>query len=163
MSDLLPPQLLYPEVNINNHLLAIKLEALGPQDPREPSQEYWQDKMQKWQVLEGEARTRLCMNCAHYDNSEEIIEYMQTQWQPIKLEELPIPNPPVDIPGDLSACCTRWMITCTAMRTCDAWEAPWEDDSNANQLFKGPEEDDMELSLEQDLASMLQEVIGVKS
>lgn len=165
MEDKLPAQLLYSEVNIANHLLAMKYEALGPIDPREPNQEYWALKAEKWQVLEGEARTRLCMNCAHYDNSPEIVEYMQNTWEPIKLQELPIDPAPVDIPGDLSACCTRWTITCTAMRTCDAWEAPWEDEDNANQLFKGPEEEmeEMELSLEEDLALMLQEVSGVKS
>ena len=162
MEDKLPAQLLYPEVNVANHLLAIKYEALGPIDPREVNQEYWAAKAEKWQVLEGEARTRLCMNCAHYDNSPEIVEYMQSTWTPIKLQELPIDPAPVDIPGDLSACCTRWLITCTAMRTCDAWEAPWEDEDNANQLFKGPEEE-MEMSLEQDIERMLVEIKGVES
>ena len=162
MEDKLPAQLLYSEVNIANHLLAMKYEALGPIDPREPNQEYWAAKAEKWQVLEGEARTRLCMNCAHYDNSPEIVEYMQSTWTPIKLQELPIDPAPVDIPGDLSACCTRWTITCTAMRTCDAWEAPWLDEDNANQLFKGPEEE-LEMSLEQDVERMLVEVKGVES
>lgn len=162
MEDKLPAQLLYPEVNIANHLLAIKYEALGPIDPREPNPEFWALKAEKWQVLEGEARTRLCMNCAHYDNSPEIVEYMQNTWTPIKLQELPIDPAPVDIPGDLSACCTRWTITCTAMRTCDAWEAPWLDEDNANQLFKGPDEE-MEMSLEQDIERMLVEVKGVES
>ena len=162
MEDKLPAQLLYPEVNVANHLLAIKYEALGPLDPREPNPEFWAAKVEKWQVLEGEARTRLCMNCAHYDNSPEIVEYMQNTWTPIKLQELPIDPAPVDIPGDLSACCTRWLITCTAMRTCDAWEAPWLDEDNANQLFKGPDEE-MEMSLEQDVQRMLVEVKGVES
>ena len=162
MEDKLPAQLLYPEVNVANHLLAIKYEALGPLDPREPNPEFWAAKVEKWQVLEGEARTRLCMNCAHYDNSPEIVEYMQNTWTPIKLQELPIDPAPVDIPGDLSACCTRWTITCTAMRTCDAWEAPWLDEDNANQLFKGPDEE-MEMSLEQDVQRMLVEVKGVES
>ena len=162
MEDKLPAQLLYSEVNIANHLLAMKYEALGPIDPREPNPEFWAAKVEKWQVLEGEARTRLCMNCAHYDNSPEIVEYMQNTWEPIKLQELPIDPAPVDIPGDLSACCTRWTITCTAMRTCDAWEAPWEDEDNANQLFKGPDEE-MEMSLEEDVQRMLVEVKGVES
>lgn len=162
MEDKLPAQLLYPEVNVANHLLAIQYEALGPLDPREPNPEFWTLKVEKWQVLEGEARTRLCMNCAHYDNSPEIVEYMQNTWEPIKLQELPIDPAPVDIPGDLSACCTRWLITCTAMRTCDAWEAPWLDEDNANQLFKGPDEE-MEMSLEQDVQRMLVEVKGVES
>lgn len=162
MEDKLPAQLLYSEVNIANHLLAMKYEALGPIDPREPNPEFWAAKVEKWQVLEGEARTRLCMNCAHYDNSPEIVEYMQNTWEPIKLQELPIDPAPVDIPGDLSACCTRWLITCTAMRTCDAWEAPWEDEDNANQLFKGPDEE-VEMSLEQDVERMLVEINGVES
>ena len=162
MEDKLPAQLLYPEVNVANHLLAIQYEALGPIDPREPNPEFWAAKVEKWQVLEGEARTRLCMNCAHYDNSPEIVEYMQNTWTPIKLQELPIDPAPVDIPGDLSACCTRWLITCTAMRTCDAWEAPWLDEDNANQLFKGPDEE-MEMSLEEDVQRMLVEVKGVES
>ena len=48
------------------------------------------------------------------------------------------------------------------MRTCDAWEAPWLDEDNANQLFKGPDEE-MEMSLEQDVQRMLVEVKGVES
>lgn len=162
MEDKLPAQLLYPEVNIQNHLLAIQYEALGPLDPRESNPDFWMDKAEKWQVLEGEARTRLCMNCAHYDNSPEIVQYMQSTWEPIKLQELPITPAPVDVPGDLSACCTRWLITCTAMRTCDAWEAPWLDEDNANHLFCGPEEE-MEMSLEQDVQRMLEEIEVVES
>lgn len=147
-----PVQILYPEVNISNHRLAIQFEALGPLDPREPSNEYWQAKQELWGVSEGEARTRLCMNCAHYDNSEEVMLALEAQ-EPL---DLTLVNPDlVNVPGDLSACCTRWLITCTAMRTCDAWEAPWEDADNANVLFVSPEE---ELSM--DVERMLKEVVG---
>jgi len=49
-------------INLANHLVAIEEAALGPADPRQPSVPYWADKMEMWDVSEGVARTRLCMN-----------------------------------------------------------------------------------------------------
>lgn len=118
-----PPAAEYKEVNLANHLMTIKLANLGPADPRQPSTLYWGDKMALWLVSEGEARTRLCMNCGNYDNSPEMLACIATgQGSTLKPSELPVSPKWADISGMPSAICTRWSITCSALRTCDDWE-----------------------------------------
>lgn len=142
MADLLPVPLMYAEVNLANHLTAIKLANLGPADPRQPSVLYWGDKMVKWQVPEGVARTRLCMNCSHYCNDPEILAAIPgSPGGQLKPSDLPVTPKWANIDGMPGAVCSRWNITCSALRTCDDWEDPASDSDNCNVLFKGPEED----------------------
>ena len=118
-----PTAAMYPEVNLANHLACIKLANLGPADPRQPSVLFWGDKMVKWQVKEGEARTRLCMNCEYYDNSPENLFCIATEpGGQLKASALPVVPKWADIDGMPSAICTRWGITCSALRTCDDWD-----------------------------------------
>ncbi len=122
--DLCPTSAMYKEVNLQNHLQAIKLANLGPADPRQPSTLYWGDKMVLWGVKEGVARTRLCMNCEYYDNSPEVLMCIeQGPDGKLKASELPVEPVWADISGMPSANCTRWNITCSALRTCDDWES----------------------------------------
>lgn len=118
-----PIEAQYKEVNLSNHLLAIKLANLGPADPRQPNTLYWGDKMLLWGVQEGVARSQLCMNCGHYDDSAEMLACIATgQGGTLLPSELPVEPRWADIPGMPSAICTRWNITCSAIRTCDDWE-----------------------------------------
>lgn len=133
--DLNPVATLYPEVNLANHLITIKLANLGPADPRQPSTLFWGDKMAKWGIAEGEARTRLCMNCAHYDNSPEVMASLSGLGAQIKPSELPLIPKWADIAGMPSAVCSRWNITCSALRTCDDWEDPCFDEDSDNIRF----------------------------
>ena len=145
MSDLCPIATMYPEINLANHLTTIKYANLGPADPRQPSTLFWGDKMAVWKVTEGEARTRLCMNCSHYDNSEETMACVATgPGAKLKASDLPVNPKWADITGMPSAVCTRFNITCSALRTCDDWENPNTDSDNANIMFVSFEEDDME-------------------
>ena len=142
MADTIPVPLAYPEINLANHINCIQYANLGPADPREPNTSYWQAKMQKWSVAEGVARSRLCMNCAHYNNKKEIIDIIpQTPGGQMKASALPITPKWADIEGMPSAVCTLWSITCSALRTCDNWESPIEDSDNANVWFVTPEKD----------------------
>jgi len=119
-----PVEAQYKEVNLANHLLAIKLANLGPADPRQPNTLYWGDKMSLWMVEEGVARTQLCMNCGYYDKSPEMLAYIaQGEGGTLKPSELPVEPRWADIQGMPAAICTRWNITCSAMRTCDNWES----------------------------------------
>lgn len=153
MADLCPVPTRFKELNIQGHKDCVTYANLGPADPREPSNEFWAAKMQKWGVSEGVARTRLCMNCAHYKNDEETIACVE-QGQQLLASEV---NPAwADIPGGPSAVCTMWPITCSAMRTCDEWEDPNSDPDNANVQFVSPEEE--ELSLHDDVNRMLKEL-----
>lgn len=121
--DLCPVATVYKEVNVANHLQAIKLANLGPADPRQPSTLYWGDKMDLWKVPEGTARARLCMDCEHYRDTPENQYCISTgPGGSLKASELPITPKWVDIPGMPAAICSRWSITCSALRTCDDWE-----------------------------------------
>ena len=121
--DNCPVCTIYPALNVGGHLRCIELANLGPADPREPSNEFWAAKAIKWKVEEGEARTRLCMNCEEYDDSEEAIACIQSgPGAKIKASELPVKPKWADIQGMPAAVCKRWSITCSALRTCDDWE-----------------------------------------
>ena len=141
MAEILPVALRYKELNLENHLTCIEYAALGPADPRQPSILYWSDKMELWGVSEGVARTRLCMNCAHYNNSPEIMAALPgSPGAQLKASDLPVTPKWADIAGMPSAVCTLWSVTCSALRTCDDWEDPSTDPDNANVLFVTPEE-----------------------
>lgn len=124
-------------VNLANHLVAIEEANLGPADPREVSTDYWAAKMETWGVVEGIARTRLCMNCANYDNSPETLNCFATgEGGTLKPSKLPVSPKWADINGMPVALCTVWNIGCTATRTCDSWEDPRTDPDNVNVDFK---------------------------
>lgn len=123
MADSCPACLVYPGINVANHLQCIQYAQLGPADPTQPNPEFWQQKAIGWRVKEGEARTRLCMNCEHYDDSEENQQCIDSNSKNIpKASSLPINPKWVDIDGMPAAVCTRYNITCSALRTCNDWE-----------------------------------------
>lgn len=121
MIDNPPVAAVYKEVNLVNHLQCIKFARLGPEDPRTMSAYFWLDKALRWKVKEGEARSRLCMNCEEYDDSPEVVEAFNTlEGGTLKAEEV---NPSwVTIEGMPTGNCARWNISCSALRTCDDWE-----------------------------------------
>jgi hypothetical protein len=122
--DNCPIATIYPGVNIANHLQCITLANLGPADPRQPNEEFWAAKAVKWGVKDGEARTRLCMNCEEYNDSPENQDCITSgKGAQIKASTLPLTPRWVDIDGMPSAVCDRYSITCSALRTCDDWEA----------------------------------------
>ena len=138
-TDSLPVCLTYQELNFKNHLTCIEYAELGPADPREPSTSYWQNKALLWAVPDGVARTRLCMNCAHYNNDPEIVALIPSSpGGQLKASDLPVMPKWADIQGMPTAVCTRWSITCSALRTCNDWEDPNLDPNNANVKFITP-------------------------
>ena len=142
MTDLIPICLTYTELNLQNHLTTIKYAELGPADPREPSTAYWQNKALIWGVPDGVARTRLCMNCAHYNNDPEIVAVIPSSpGGQLKASDLPVNPKWADIQGMPAAVCNRWSITCSALRTCNDWEDPNTDPDNANIKFVTPSKD----------------------
>lgn len=141
MKDLCPVATVYKDMNLANHLATIQYANLGPADPRERNDEYWDAKAELWGVPQGTARTRLCMNCSHYKNDPETMECIIVgPGAQLKPSEIPITPRWADIEGMPGAVCTRWGITCSALRTCDDWEDPNLDEDNANIWFKSPEE-----------------------
>lgn len=141
MADFCPPCTVYRDINVSNHLTAIEYAALGPADPREPSTKFWAAKADKWEISEGKARSRLCMNCSHYKNDPESLDCIVSgPGGSLQASELPVTPKWADIEGMPAAICTHWNITCSALRTCDTWEDPNLDSDNANVCFKDPQE-----------------------
>lgn len=150
MADICPSCTRYKDVNISNHLAAISYANLGPADPREPNTVFWMAKAEKWGVLEGTARTRMCMNCAHYKNSPDTLDCVaEGEGGQLQPSELPLTPPWADIEGMPGAVCTLWGITCSALRTCDDWEDPNLDEDNANIFFKDEEDFKEEIGIEE--------------
>jgi len=113
----------YRLVNLDNHLTCIKMANLGPADPRQPNDAYWQAKMKLWNVSEGQARSQLCMNCEHYIATTEMLDCLdQGNGATLKASELPVTPKWADIQGMPAGYCDRYNITCSAIRTCDDWE-----------------------------------------
>lgn len=141
MKDLCPVATMYKDINLANHIATIQYANLGPPDPREPSTEYWMAKSELWGVPEGVARTRLCMNCSHYKNDPETQDCLvEGPGAQLLASELPVTPRWADIQGMPAAVCTRWNITCSALRTCDDWEDPNLDEDNANIWFRSLDE-----------------------
>lgn len=110
-------------VNAANHLKTIAENGLGPADPTQSNQAFWQDKATKWQTTEGDARCRLCMNCEHYLNTSDIYDCItNNESLNIKASSLPLTPKWVDIESRPVAFCTLFEITCSPVRTCDEQE-----------------------------------------
>ncbi len=121
--DSCPIALTDNSVNAANHLKTITENGLGPADPTQSNQAFWQDKATKWQTTEGDARCRLCMNCEHYLNTTEIYDCItNNESLNIKASDLPLTPEWVDIESRPVAYCTLFEITCSPVRTCDAQE-----------------------------------------
>jgi hypothetical protein len=79
--------------------------------------------MKRWKVKEGEARSRLCMNCEEYNTDPEMVACVNSgSGAKLKASELPVTPAWADIDGMPSAVCDRYNITCSALRTCWDWE-----------------------------------------
>lgn len=126
MADMCPLPTMYRDINLANHLLCIKKAALGPADPRQPSTSYWEAKIKKWKVKEGQARSQLCMNCEHYIDTPEMQDCIK-KGSGAKLKASEVDPTWADIDGMPSAVCSRYNITCSSLRTCDDWEPVEED------------------------------------
>lgn len=142
-------------VNMTNHLVAIREANLGPADPTAPSDAYWSFMAEKWMVSTDEARVRQCQNCEYYNNSPKILDCLKSST--LKASDLPVTPKWADVSAP-SGYCTKWDITCTSTRTCLSWESDQEEElddmddteelGNVNEpLGGGPSLDDMRVPL----------------
>ena len=131
------------KLNVKNHLKAIKDAALGPPNPLETNNEFWNKKAILWGVSEGDARGRLCNNCEYYFDNPEIRDCITNgPANDLKASALPLTPTWADIESHPVGYCTMWDITCSPIRTCDKqeiFERPLvEEDasSEANPILK---------------------------
>lgn len=146
------------ELNMANHMVAIKQANLGPADPEATSDAYWSFMAEKWMVSTDEARVRQCQNCEYYNNSPKVLDCLKSST--LMASDLPVTPKWADVSAP-SGYCTKWDITCTSTRTCLTWEPGQEeelddmDDSEENghinePLGGGPNLDDTMVPLSAD-------------
>lgn len=118
-----PAALLDNALNVANHLTTISDHGLGPADPRQPNDAFWAAKGDLWGIAPGDARGRLCMNCAHYFDTTPIRRAIEDgpAWD-LKASNLPVTPKWADIESHPVAFCDLFDITCSPVRTCDAQE-----------------------------------------
>lgn len=122
------------ELNMANHLTCIQTANLGPPNPDEPSNEYWQERAKEWLVSEQEARTRQCQNCEYYNNTPKMLDCVSNSG--LKASDLPVEPAWTDV-STPAGYCVKYDITCTATRTCSEWE-------KKDFIMPDDAEDDME-------------------
>ena len=138
-----PPALKDNKVNIKNHLSTMENYGLGPVDPRQPNTEFWKEKAMRWMTTEGLARGRLCANCEHYVNTTEIQDCIANGPAfNLKASQLPLKPKWADVESHPVAYCTKFDITCSPVRTCDAQEMGGPiDDMRKDSMSQGEYED----------------------
>lgn len=110
-------------VNVKHHLAAIAGYGLGPANPLEPNDEFWQDKADKWGIGSGEARGRLCNNCEHYFDTDLVRNcIMNGPAKDLKASDLPVEPKWTDVEEHPVGFCEKFDITCSPIRTCDEQE-----------------------------------------
>ena len=119
----IPPALADNNINIKNHMSTIKNHGLGPIDPKQSNDEFWNGKATKWKIQAGDARGHLCLNCEHYLATQKIMDYIiNGPAIHFKVSDLPTPIKLADIESEPVAYCTLYDITCSPTRTCDSQE-----------------------------------------
>jgi hypothetical protein len=104
--------------NLANRENAIKTAAYGPLNPKEPNDEFWQDKAGRWTVTIDEARKSTCGTCVMFIRTSKMLDCIATglesgdssaenAWDAIDTAEL--------------GYCEAFDFKCAASRTCNAW------------------------------------------
>lgn len=111
-----PPATQDIKVNIKNRQKAIEDAGYGPLNPREPNNDFWKKKGDRWDVSESEAKKQRCGNCIMFVRSPRMLgciesalgnEKGNTAWDIIDAGKI--------------GYCEAFDFKCHAERTCDAW------------------------------------------
>jgi hypothetical protein len=113
-----PPATQDIAVNLANREKAIKTAAYGPLNPKEPNDEFWQEKANRWSVDVAEAKKSVCGTCVMFIRTPKMLDCIeggltagdssaQNAWDAIDTAEL--------------GYCEAFDFKCAASRTCSAW------------------------------------------
>lgn len=117
-------------VNLKNRQKAIDTAGYGPLNPKEPNNEFWREKGERWDVTRAEARKQTCGNCAAFSKTKEMLDCINEGLSAgSKSDSWDVINA-----GDLGYC-EAFDFKCASSRTCDAWVVggPIEDSSQQNE------------------------------
>lgn len=100
--------------NDKNTANAIKNYSLGPQDPSEPSNDYWNKMAKAFRITPAEVKRQRCGNCEYYENTPSMFEAMEA-----------IPQNKYDLYDGQAqrGYCHKLDFICHNSRLCSVWEA----------------------------------------
>lgn len=105
-------------LNLKNRQNAIDNVGYGPLNPKEPNEEFWQEKATRWRVSIDDAKKSTCGNCAAFIVTSKMKDCIaQGLAQGDQSAE---DSYDVVVQGELGYC-EALDFKCAASRTCDAW------------------------------------------
>jgi len=116
--DSCPPATQDIAVNLANREKAIETAAYGPLNPKEPNDQFWKEKADRWSVTVDEAKKSRCGTCVMFIRTPKMLDCIeggiaagdsgsQNAWDAIDQAEL--------------GYCEAFDFKCAASRTCNAW------------------------------------------
>jgi len=113
-----PPATQNIELNLKNRQNAIDNVGYGPLNPKEPNDEFWQDKADKWNTTVEEAQTSRCGNCVFFVRTPQMLDCIATGIEQGGSQQ-------VDADAAITQAelgyCEALDFKCAASRTCNAW------------------------------------------
>jgi hypothetical protein len=118
VGDSCPPATQDIGINLQNRQKAIETAGYGPLNPKNPNEEFWQDKADRWKVSTEEAKKSVCGNCVMFIRTPKMLDCIEggltagdssaeNAWDAIDTAEL--------------GYCEAFDFKCAASRTCSAW------------------------------------------
>ena len=106
------------QVNLENRQNAIDNVGYGPLNPKEPNEEFWQEKADKWDTTPEEAKTSVCGNCVFFVRTPKMLDCISSG-----LEQGDSSSTDADSAIDQAELgyCEALDFKCAASRTCNAW------------------------------------------
>jgi hypothetical protein len=155
--DKCPPATQDIVLNINNRQNAIDKVGYGPLNPNEPNEDFWEDKADRWDILNTEdAKKSICGNCVFFDRRPKTLDCIEagiaeggsgeeSAWDAIDQAEL--------------GYCTALDFKCAASRTCNAWAAGGPITEDVKKEEQPVVASGMLVPEEQDLADALRVIV----
>jgi hypothetical protein len=116
--DECPPATQDIQLNLKNRQNAIDNVGYGPLNPKEPNEEFWQEKADKWDTTPEEAKTSVCGNCVFFVRTPKMLDCISSG-----LEQGDSSQVDADSAIDQAELgyCEALDFKCAASRTCNAW------------------------------------------
>lgn len=115
--DACPPATLDLELNLKNRQYAIDKIGYGPLNPKEPNEEFWADKADRWSIPIEDAKKSICGNCAVFNRTTKVLNCISEGLN----EGAPTDEWSAAIDQAELGYCEMLDFKCAASRTCDAW------------------------------------------
>jgi len=113
-----PPATQDIQLNLKNRQNAIDNVGYGPLNPKEPNEEFWQDKADKWKTTLEEAKSTRCATCVFFVRTPQMLDCIASG-----LEQGGSQQVDADAAIDQAELgyCEALDFKCAASRTCNAW------------------------------------------